>query len=46
MVRVTGVHNKEDMQKKCVELMNTEIDLYKNVPYKWYVFDDYSDDES
>jgi len=26
--------------------MNTELDLYDNVPYRWYVFDDYSDTES
>ena len=26
--------------------MNTDCDLYDNVPYRWYVIDDYSADES
>ena len=26
--------------------MNTELDLYDNVAYRWYVFDDYSETES
>ncbi len=34
------------MEKKIVELMNTELDLYENVPYRWFVFDDYSETES
>ena len=26
--------------------MNTDCDPYDNVPYRWYVIDDYSADES
>ena len=45
-IQVTGVHGKKALEKKMIECANTELDLYKNVPYRFIIMDDYSEKES
>jgi len=44
--QVTGVHDKKALEDKMVEWVNTELDLYTNVPYRLIIIDDYSEKES
>ena len=45
-MQVTGVHGKKALEDKLVEVANTELDLYNNVPYRFIIMDDYSEKES
>ena len=43
---MTGIHDKETLYKFMLEKINTELDLYDTVAYKFWVFEDYSENES
>ena len=45
-IKITGVHDKKVLEEKMIECANTELDLYKNVPYRFIIMDDYSEKES
>jgi hypothetical protein len=41
----TGIHNKQQLEKKVVELVDTtDLDLFNNVPYRFISYHDYDDD--
>lgn len=46
IIKVTGIHDKETLYKFMLEKINTELDLYDNVAYKFWVFEDYAENES
>ena len=44
-MKVNGIHDKEALHKFILERMNTQLDLYENVAYRFYFIEDYSDTE-
>ena len=38
-----GVHNKEQFQKKMVQLMDTDLKMFETTPYRFYSYHDYDD---
>lgn len=46
VVNVKGIHDKEKLHQFVLEKMNTQLDLYDNVAYRYYFFEDYSENES
>ena len=46
VVNVKGIHDKEKLHQFVLEKMNTQLDLYDNVAYRYYFFEDYSKNES
>ena len=43
VVNVKGIHDKEKMHQFILDKMNTQLDLYDNVAYRYYFFEDYSE---
>ena len=46
VVNVKGIHDKEKLHQFILEKMNTQLNLYDNVAYRFYFIEDYSEDES
>lgn len=47
ITRIEGIHTREDLDLKMAEIIDTdEIDMFSELPFKWYVIDDFSETHS